>query len=86
MTMSTSRSSAMLASGMTFALALAFTLCQSNGDSRFASASDETRAQQTRDDAPTRETVAAGLRKAVDFYRREAGYQGAYLYRYSADL
>ena len=35
---------------------------------------------------PTKSEAQAALRKAVDFFQNEAGYRGAYLYKYSADL
>ncbi|MFT5030356.1 MAG: FlaG/FlaF family flagellin (archaellin), partial [Candidatus Binatia bacterium] len=37
--------------------------------------------------SPTTKTEAqAALRKAVGFFQNKAGYRGAYLYKYSADL
>lgn len=41
---------------------------------------------QTADDQPLLKRADEALRKAVAFYRSEVGYEGAYLYRYSADL
>ncbi len=35
---------------------------------------------------PTKDEASAALRKAVDFFQEKAGYRGAYLYKYSADL
>ena len=35
---------------------------------------------------PTPTEAKAALRKAVDFFQNKAGYRGAYLYKYSADL
>jgi hypothetical protein len=32
------------------------------------------------------EEASASMEKAVKFFREEVGYQGAYLYQYSADL
>ena len=43
-------------------------------------ADDDSNAEAT----PAQATAA--LRKAVGFYRTQVGYQGAYLYKYSADL
>lgn len=36
--------------------------------------------------APTQTEAKAALRKAVEFFQNKAGYRGAYLYLYSADL
>jgi hypothetical protein len=37
-------------------------------------------------DPPSHEEARAALKKAVSFFREQAGTQGGYLYRYSADL
>jgi len=36
--------------------------------------------------APSKAEATAALRKAVSFFQTQAGYRGAYLYKYSADL
>ena len=36
--------------------------------------------------SPTHSEAKTALRKAVDFFQNKAGYRGAYLYKYSADL
>ncbi len=49
-------------------------------------AAEEAPPKQTSSKQATRGEANAALRKAVEFYRGQVGYQGAYLYQYSADL
>ena len=43
-------------------------------------------AQQKPDVEPTRQQATDALNKAVNFYRSKVGFEGGYLWRYSADL